>query len=284
MSKVKKRVWQQMGDRLGREVSHFVPVPDDAPRFNYPSVLSRGVGVEIEVENCADMDDFPHKLRVVVDKDNSLRGDNAYELITNHPMTCGEAVITVKDIFKWMDSKRKLHDLPRLFEFNERTSIHVHVDVRDLTWDQVLSVAQLYLIFEKSLFDFAGRNRFYNIFCVPLSECNLVDQGPDQHKVFKKYCAINLAAVRQKGTVEFRAMAGNDNTNAIVSWIYLLVSLVEFCAKCEPEIISNIITTLKWESQYAHLACDIWGEELYQLIQIFPESHDSNASLAKNLR
>lgn len=257
-------------------------------RLPFPvETLSRHVGIEIEVENCGGFAayDYPGMEHWGIDRDASLRGDSAYEFKTEFPMTCFDSLKALSSFFSMVSSIREAY--PKRFHFSERTSIHVHVDVRDLTEDEVKSVAKLYMIFEKSLFDFAGRARYHNIFCIPLSESSLLSDDRQQPKVWwakwDKYCALNLKTVLTFGSVEFRAMAGNDNEELISAWVLMLASLVEYCAQTPSEKVDEIINTLKTESQYQQLADEIFGTHYSRTLTMFPNDADAAASLTKLL-
>jgi hypothetical protein len=246
--------------------------------------LQRHVGIEIEVEKCGEGNFRLNNWNV--EKDGSLRGADAYEFKTMFPSTCYDNLRALQEFFNRVRVLRtkKLAE----FDFSERTSIHVHVDVRDLTQEEIKSMVKMYMIFERSLFDLVGRERRHNIFCIPLCESSVLDnQGPNRIGTWwghwDKYSACNLAPLANFGTVEFRIMAGNDNQELIEAWVLMLCSLAEFAAHNSPKIISGIIDTLKTESQYMQLADTIFGTTLSRLLTIFPEASDSAASLTKLL-
>jgi Putative amidoligase enzyme len=268
-------------DRAYRNLPN--PRVEEALGVPYPKeALQRHVGIEIEVEKCGET-----AFRVTkwnVEKDGSLRGHDAYEFKTFFPSTCQDGLDALAEFFGMVARKRAKGEGE--FDFSERTSIHIHVDVRDLSTKEILSLTKLYAIFEKSFFDLVGRDRRHNIFCIPLSESALIGdakKGNFWWGKWEKYCAINLAPLITFGTVEFRGMAGNDNQALIRCWLLMLVSLAEFAAHHSPEEINAMIDTLKVESQYQQLANDIFGYELASLLTMFPEASDSAASLTKLL-
>lgn len=260
----------------------------DLPAPSYDLVfpvdtLNRHVGVEIEVEQCGPMN-YPMMMYWSIERDGSLRGDDAREFKTVFPCTCYDAMLALGEFFSLVEMRRKVKK--SLFNFNERTSIHVHVDVRDLTEAQIKAATKLYMIFERSFFDLIGRERRHNIFCIPVSESNLVVAKRREKGFYRdwdKYCALNLAPINNFGTIEFRGMAGNDNQKLIEAWVLIVASLVEYAAQTPPKVIDECITTLKTESQYMQLASNTLGGSLASLLTIFPEASDSAASLTKLL-
>lgn len=266
--------WHQLPAELLKHVdTKGVPYQEE--------VLQRHVGIEIECEKCGDT---AFRLsRWQVERDGSLRGEDAYEFKTMFPSTCYDSLLALQEFFSRVEHLRKAGRA--MFDFSERTSIHVHIDVRDLTEEQIKSMVKLYMIYEKSLFDLVGRERRHNIFCIPLCESNLLNGGRLgswwQH--WEKYSACNLHPLANFGTVEFRIMAGNDNLDLISTWVLMLCALAEYAAHNSPEVVDETINTLKTESQYQMLADNIFGCNLSRLLTIFPEASDSAASLTKLL-
>lgn len=118
-----------------------------------------------------------------------------------------------------------------------RSSIHVHVDVRDLTKQQLLRMLLLYSIFEIVLFKSYARERLASHFCIPLSNC--VDLFPsarhlnngfaafDQyinHPNLGRYSALNLKAISRFQSVEFRHLGGTLDTDLIYEWANVCLS------------------------------------------------------------
>ena len=261
---------------------------DWAQKYSLPNaekVLWRHCGIEVEVEEVPrkSIDALSHEW--IIDRDLSLRGDNAYEFKTPHPCRVIDGLSYVQsfctEVLKAREVSRKA------FCFSERTSIHVHIDVRDLRLSQIRAALKLYLIFEKSYFDLVGRDRYHNIFWIPLMETQQVNNPPmvndRMYQTWDKYCAANPQTVKSFGTLEFRAMAGNCDEKLISSWILMLSCLVEYCKQHTLEQVEETISVLKWESQYMQLLTEILGDNLAQLLTIFPEVADNAASLTKNL-
>lgn len=259
-------------------------VPETLP--NLANVMRRHVGVEIEVEKCGNMNfrDFPGIAGAWnIEKDASLRGQDAYEFKTVFPSNCAEVLEALKGFYDMVDAIRKAER--GVFDFSERTSIHIHVDVRDLTSKQIKALVKLYMIYEKSFFDFIGRHRYHNVFCIPVAESTLLNKprGKTFYSEWDKYCALNLATLQQFGTVEFRGMAGTDDVKTIIAWVLMVTCLVEQAASIPPEEVDSIINDLKVESQYQQLIRDLLGDDYAELLTMFPEASDQAASLTKLL-
>ena len=215
------------------------------------------LGIEVEVENVLHYNrSSPYW---TIKEDGSLR---------NH----GREFVT-PPIRAW----RVEHALYKLFnrelntdiDFSERTSIHVHMNIRTLTIKQLEALVLTYIVFEKVLFNYVGEDRYNNIFCVPIVETdigesiqNLINQS-NPNISWQKYTALNLLPIMQLGTIEFRHLGGTSDIETLMTWINMLLSLKKFALQKDPEYIWNRIQTLNTTSEYR-----IFGEEVFgNLIQ-----------------
>jgi hypothetical protein len=124
---------------------------------------------------------------------------------------------------------------------SKRTSVHVHLDVRDMTGEQLVNLLLLYFVFEKPLLHYHKNIRDNNIFCLPYHKAESVVENLAEVIYFirkgkktevrnalgniGKYSALNIGAVRSKGSVEFRHMGGTYDSEAILEWINIILSL-----------------------------------------------------------
>lgn len=138
--------------------------------------------------------------------------------------------------------------------FSERTSIHVHVNVRELSIEQLRQLMLVYALFEPMFFDFVGETRQGNIFCVPLSYTYL----PSMYKLsplslvdsnkWHKYTAFNMLPIRELGTVEFRHMYGTNDREVFNTW---LTTLKELYCFIEDNPNFNLVEQLNHTSEEA---------------------------------
>ena len=154
-------------------------------------------------------------------------------------------------------------------EFSNRCSVHVHLNVRDMTWDQVRSLVLLYSIFEKHFFHIAGTKRENNIFCVPLYKCDLkggISQLEYYTENWQKYCAINLGPilgsqdVGRFGTIEFRHLYGTLDVKTIIDWVNNLFKLRLAAVKYPFKDLWEKVVNLNSTSEYIQLYKDVFGE------------------------
>ena len=124
---------------------------------------SKYIGIEIEVEQItrAFMQELSEQLWFNTE-DGSLR-NNGREFVT--PPIRGKQIIYSLDEFYRL--------LPDKADFSDRTSIHIHVNMRNATFEELFNVLMIYLVFEQMLYRFAGNTRYKNIFCVPIQETKL---------------------------------------------------------------------------------------------------------------
>lgn len=203
------------------------------------------VGIEIECEgrNLVVIDEENSKYWKTV-PDGSLRGvfpEQSAEWVMRSPV-------------KQKDVKAALTELVAVqknatFAFSYRTSVHVHINVQDLTELQLLNMVYLYLLLEEPLMNYCGKERKGNRFCLRLADAEAMLESITKWVANsfesirtlpegQRYSAINLASLRKYGSVEFRGMRGTLDQGVIQNWVNILVSIREFAktAKSPQEI------------------------------------------------
>ena len=191
------------------------------------------VGIEIELEKVTSIDTNNNEFRKYwnVVEDGSLR-DGGLEYVLTRPFA-GEDLISALNIFDKVIAKSG-----KRIQLSSRTSIHVHIDVRELTYAQVMRFVSLYAVFEDALFKVAGEERKNGIYATSLSNAEgylqvLGKEGDNPDKMmgvqnisyFSKYSACNLQAIRTYGSLEFRNHEGTYDIGRILRWVNILLSL-----------------------------------------------------------
>ncbi len=202
-------------------------------------ILNTGAGVEVEIEGCRAKELAGWN----VTEDHSLR-NNGLEFISK----IGKRVHHLYPMLEQLFSVAKEEN----WQVSDRTSIHVHINVQNLSMDQLNSLLILYTVFERSLFAYACDERRNNIFCVPIEYCMTHGEqtlrGLIDHSA--KYAAMNMRAVREKGTVEFRQMNTNFDAENVFKWV-LMLALIKRAAQHIPLIdVKSSIKSLKYSSDY----------------------------------
>lgn len=216
------------------------------------------IGIEFELENwCTEAQDhlynaIPSALYDITD-DGSLR-NNGVEIVTK-PITAVQGLYFA----------RVISELP--VTYGPRTSTHVHVNVRDLTSGQLLTLVNTYAVVEKLIYDFVGPSRRRGVFCVPLQESSL----PRTFSMYKetkllnittgwlKYSGLNLKPINSYGTVEFRHFTGCSDYPKFEKWIHILMSLVKFAQETSPDEALERLYGLNTNSAYSAFLNDVFG-------------------------
>lgn len=269
----------EMGELLHLMTPDLLVMLTTVPEKVLGGCLNRGVGIEIEVEDILESDKLIDEW--IFHKDGSLRG-NAREYVTPFGIRVGHAAKKLH-LFEHEVLRLRKRYGQGAFSFGERTSVHVHLDVRPFTDEQIRALAILYTLFEDPLFYYAGPSRKSNVFTIPLRCSNLMVRMTDIWNIGvlgEKYCAINFKAMQTFGTVEFRHMEGTENFEKIFSWIMMLSLLVRFAQRVPLEDIQRQVEDIKVESQY-----DIFIRRVFfgfaDLLRWDPNGLDEAASDAK---
>lgn len=186
------------------------------------------VGVEIEAEHNKRPDALPDELNKYwrAEADGSLR-KNGIEFVMREPRKADIAKKAVKLLGKELDQYGVLN--------TGRAGIHVHVNVGDLTARQFANFVTLFHSVEPLVVNWCGKYRRGNLFCLRLQDAEyIVDKFTEAlekedlrilHTDDIRYASINLKAVQQYGSVEFRCMRSDGNWNDICTFVDLVLRL-----------------------------------------------------------
>lgn len=237
-------------------------------------------GMEVEVENVPDPIIRCQKQPYwTITTDNSLR-DYGFEFITP-PLRADQFEGALKQLN---------YSLPNNCRFTPRTSVHVHMNVRDLNIEQINSLILIYTVMEGVLFNWVG-TRKDNVFCIPIIDTDyvqnyitFVNDPRDMVESWNKYTAFNMLPVCTKGTVEFRHMYGTANVNVLLKWINILSKLKQFAKKYTLMQVKSTILELNSNSQYEMFIDDVfedYADELKRTTPNLQESMQHEVSYAK---
>lgn len=226
------------------------------------------LGIEVEIENVRHFRRTSPYWHMI--EDGSLR--NYGKEFVSLPIKAWRAEQALNTLFA---------DLNSDIEFTERTSVHIHMNIRTLTIPQLETLILTYIVFERALFNFIGEDRYNNIFCVPIIETqfgsNLSNLITRKQLAFnwQKYTAMNALPIWDKGTLEFRHLGGTKDIKKILTWINILLSLKIFALQKSPEYIWDTILSLNTNSQYR-----MFGEEVFkeQLPTLWNDSFNENVA------
>ena len=198
--------------------------------LNKKEPIAGDVGIEIECEGKNLKEVFEGGWKS--ENDGSLRGrypESAIEYVLDKPIKVGDVHKKVSFLAEQLEGAK--------LDFSFRTSVHVHVNVQDLTEAEVCNMAYIYLLLEEPLTNFCGRDRKGNRFCLRVVDAEHVvsvirtmcEKGVKTALQFDenaiRYGAINLASMCKYGSIEFRAMRGNMDADTINIWANSLIAI-----------------------------------------------------------
>lgn len=207
--------------------------------IKYPDLIC---GMELEIERVERPYYLGHNDSFWrTETDGSLR-NNGIEFISV-PSTMGRLVQELGIFFNG-------NKFDTTYNYSDRTSIHVHVNVQDFTVPQIKALIVLYALFEKLLFKFVGHYRSESLYCVPLTETLLVQNLQrtiltyldNPRHAWEKYTALNILPIHTQGTVEFRHLHGTKDLKTILDWLELVTSLVELARNTPLQEVYNLLT------------------------------------------
>lgn len=232
----------KIGNLNGRGVESRTFQPD--PSLPLPSC---SMGVEVEVENCSPrFREIIHSGIWITAEEGMLR-NNGREFVFAQPLFGKDMV----DAIQFLDNKIEEHRQNReSYIFSHRTSVHVHIDVRDMEPGQLFSMLMYYIVFERPMFNWlyrqSGVDRSESPFCVPyfnspddyiglfnnLFRLQQYDDPDMQMELFhnfarqgQRYSAVNFSSTNNLGTLEFRQMHGTSDSTEILTWVKMIQTL-----------------------------------------------------------
>lgn len=199
--------------------------------------VSGDIGIEIEVEG--------YNLPVAGafwrnEEDGSLKAAETREYVLSEPSSLAGA-------------KKALNYLDKLYRVNEtvvddsvRAGVHVHINCQQLTLTELYNYITTFLVLENVLVRWCGKYREGNLFCLRSSDAeHMLDTirlaARDNRRRFQlrfhtdemRYAAMNLKALGDYGSVEFRTMRGTRDLDQIYLWAETLLHLREFSRQFE---------------------------------------------------
>lgn len=200
------------------------------------------LGIEVELEDTGVLSSKNYRYWHVTG-DGSLRRQGA-EFIFKVPLA-GEAITSALS---------ELHEAISNYggSGTSRTSVHVHMDVRDITPEHLYGLLCLYVLYERVLYSLGGPKRYYNNNCIPVAsnehflETMFCISNYTKYKEPKatferivnrcgKYSGLNLLSLTvhqntpegfaDRGSIEFRMHEGTSQVSRITKWCQVLLRL-----------------------------------------------------------
>ena len=181
------------------------------------------VGIEIEVEG----EMLPPSVGLWRrEVDGSLRGNESAEYVLNKPVSI-DLVRRELDILK-----KAFVDYNSVFNESPRAGVHVHINVCDLTFKQVITMICIYIILEEFFIRYCDKSRDGNLFCLPsynagylLSQIRRSCETEDAYVLRTdeiRYSSVNINSLFKYGSVEFRSLESTYNFDKILHWCKML--------------------------------------------------------------
>ena len=195
------------------------------------------IGIEIEMEGkgfpMEDLDSWYSR------EDGSLRGaeEDKREFVLIRPCKREDTLARLSSL------SADLEEHGSKINPSYRTGVHIHTNVRDMTFNQVFTYIFSYYMFEDALMQFAGDDRVGNLFCLRARDAEGI--GRTLEKAIKRrdllalytdeirYSSMNLKSLKQYGSIEFRGLPFNGDFQQIESWIQLLLAVKDFSLTVE---------------------------------------------------
>lgn len=180
------------------------------------------VGLEIEIESDR-LNDY-HLIYWDIVDEGSLRG--GVELISYAPYNDAKVRNSLEEIDKLVKNKPHI-------TAGERCSVHVHLDMRELSPKRRVIGILNYLLLEKELYRISG-DRIESEFAIPLADNSYFKKGlsrcipyPSRKElpITSKYQGLNTQPILSLGSIEIRIHEGCLDTGRIYRWINLLKRL-----------------------------------------------------------
>lgn len=188
------------------------------------------IGVEIEVEGkrLPRLDKYWRN-----EHDGSLRGEENMEYVLQKPGTLKE----VREALDYLDNAYKKNK--SVVDDTVRAGVHIHVNCQELTMCQLYSFFCVYMILEEMLVKFCGEHREGNLFCLRIKDADYTLScirramlTKDFRQIFHnddlRYSAMNVKALGDYGSLEFRTMRGTRDLDLIYTWAEILFNLREY--------------------------------------------------------
>lgn len=183
-------------------------------------------GVEIEAEG----NNLPNALDKTlwrVEADPSLKsGFEAHEYVMLKPTDLDGVKTSINSLKKSYDQYNT-----RIME-TDTSGVHVHINVQNYTAKELFTFITTYLILEELLITYCGPQREGNHFCLRAKDAEYLlhefvktaqsHNFSNLNKDIVRYSSVNPCSLFLYGSLEFRAMRGTNDLNAIYEWVEIL--------------------------------------------------------------
>ena len=241
------------------------------------------VGIEIEMEG----KNFPDPISFTRETndawtghhDGSLRGSST-ELVLSKPVPRDK----VKGVLS--AAKAVLADAGTKVIPSVRTGVHVHINVRHLTEEEVYKFMFCWFLFESVLVRYCGEDREGNLFCLRGTEAEAYMEALEEavrNNDFNvlytdelRYSAMNPKALIEYGSLEFRCLKTPKDILDVEEWVNILLKVKDFSQTIEDPV--------EMLDMISRVGGDVLAEECFgELLPKLP-AHDWTMEMFEGLR
>lgn len=221
--------------------------------------LSRFFGIEVELEG------WPDEPTSKISRLLNESTDFAWSTTTDNSLRNGGIELYTRYSTSIQSKKKVLDQFADLISeapyaiASERTSTHIHIDVRDFTFQELLFLVNVYGCCEDTFFLMCNERRRHCIYCRPLKSFGSpsLDLPHTYLQENMRYGAINLSAIQKYGTIEFRMFDATKDIQTLSIWLDMCYNLVNYVAKTPRKKIIEKVKSVKGEVDYRALVRDI---------------------------
>ena len=169
------------------------------------------------------------KFGVEIECDHYL-GDSGYAGWPSHFKHCGTEFVS--PILQGEDGLRDVRDFFKAVRpiVSDSCGLHVHVDVRDFTGEEKLELVKRLKSEKEIFFSKVDKKRHNNLYCskdIPAPYRNDDWYSYKTRVSTDRFCWVNLNAIRDHGSVEFRLHEATENVGKVCAWVRFLTEFVE---------------------------------------------------------
>ena len=239
------------------------------------------LGVEYEIEGMYLPRNVAH---FAVHQEGSLRAIDdhpAREYVTLEPVEIEKTILQLDTLNRVLSTTPDCVPL-----FSNRTSVHVHLNVSDLTIEEWFTLLFIWTVYEDAMIHYCGDSRKGNLFCLSTrdAEASLfileefaIKQDINLFGDNVRYAACNLAATPKYGSLEFRCMRGTLDSDVLVPWFKTISQLYHMAKAFGTP--NNFID--KFMDDPGKLTYDLFGE--YHFVYDYPKWREDALEKARRL-
>lgn len=286
------------------------------PRTFLPSKeldeLNSLIGVEIELEEIPLVLDYMNNTYTDmywwdVVTDHSLRGQFPFEWKLKIPLSGQDIITALQELEEFILIKIKQNNLNLKKVLNERTSVHVHIDVRNLSYIQFIHLLTLSVIFDPVLMHYCCKdfNRWQTGYCVPsYISLNIIDVISNFYTLYEKnypkdrieqlilssdytigkYHSFTTNPLTLLGSIEYRQHPGTFYVKDLILWVKILLRMKNYVENTNADQLMKSYPKTFSEFGALHLLRTVFRKEAE--ILYYPEAGEdllNNIRLAQDI-